>query len=193
MTNSFEFDLVFTLPDSSKPDAYALADAVYQAGFDDAVVGTGEHGVVAVSLEAEGDDAELVIVEAARALLRYLPDGCGLREVRPDLVSLADVSARLNIRRQALQKRPMPPVAAHGLYRVTEIFVSLKEQLQKRSGARFSLHGAVGWFSAGYGAQKLNARLALGELDPVSLRVIGEDEGEKVPNRSLVVKDSCKS
>ena len=94
MAEEFEFELVFALPDGEH-DAFALSDAVFEAGFEDALVGTGHAGLLGVELELEGDEAESAILEAARALIKALPQGTVLREVRPDLVSLADVAEKL--------------------------------------------------------------------------------------------------
>lgn len=69
----------------------------------------------------EGEEAEAVIVGAVLAILRKLPEGSALREVRPDLVSLADVAKKLDVSRQTLQKRDKPMPAVNGLYRVTEV------------------------------------------------------------------------
>ena len=101
MAEEFEFELVFALPEGEH-DAFDLSDAVFEAGFEDALVGTGQAGLVGVELEVEGDDAEVVILDAARALIKALPQGTVLREVRPDLVSLADVAEKLEVKRQAL-------------------------------------------------------------------------------------------
>jgi hypothetical protein len=174
MPELFEFDIIFALPEG-KHDAFDLSDVVYEAGYDDAVIGTGQAGRLAVALELEGDSAESAILTAARAILQHLPVGSVLREVRPDLVSLADVAKRLNIQRQSLQKRAMPPLAMAGFYRVTEIEQALaapdKKGNKKTRRARFSLERAKPWFAAGRGAQRLNARISLGMLDPVSLEV----------------------
>jgi hypothetical protein len=171
MMELFEFDLVFSLPEGSTHDAFALADCIYAAGFDDAVIGTGQPGLLAASLECAGEDAETVIRQVARAILPHLPAGSWLREVRPDLVSLADVAGRLQIKRQSLQKRPMPQPVTHGLYRVTEIFGVLTQQLNEKPSVRFDIDNAKPWFAAGKGAQRLNARLALGDLDAASLDI----------------------
>ena len=165
----FEFEVVFALPDGEF-DVLDLSNAFFEAGFEDAVVGLGQRGLVAVALELEGDDAEKVIVSAARDILKHLPPGSALREVRPDLVSLAEVAKRLHIKRQALQKRRMPAPALCGHYRVTEIAEAITEA--KTAGcrkARFDVHVADSWFAAGRGAQIVNARIALGQVDPFSL------------------------
>jgi hypothetical protein len=168
MTQMFEFDLVFSLPDDGL-DPITFSEAIYDAGYSDAVIGTGQPGTVAVALEMQGHDAEGVIIESARRILAVLPNGSSLREVRPDLVSLAEVAGRLGIQRQALQKRKMPPPLAGGLFRVTEIAAELLRSEEHRK-ARFRVDQARAWFAAGHGAQRINARLALGALDPRTLQ-----------------------
>ena len=97
----FEFDLVFVLP-TPAPDEGALLDALHEAGCDDAVIGIGRPGCIGLAFIRPGRDAEAVIVEALRQAATALPKGSGLREVRPDFVSLADVAARMPLTRRAL-------------------------------------------------------------------------------------------
>lgn len=153
----FEFDLVIALPDR-EADMDALIDALFDAGFDDAVIGTGSAGLVGLSLCRKGPAAEDVIGQAAEAALSALPPGSRLREVKPDLVSQADVAARLNVTRQALQKRDLPPPSLGGLYRATELFAALAAQPGKVADA---LKQAQPWVASAPAAQKINARLAL--------------------------------
>ncbi len=68
---------------------------------------------------------------AITQVLSALPEGARLREVKPDLVSLADVAARLSVSRQALQKRDMPPPSLGGLYRASEILPALTEEAKR--------------------------------------------------------------
>ena len=153
----FEFDLVIALP-AGERDEDAMLDALFEAGCDDAIVGTGAAGLVALGFIREGADPEAVISGAVEQALRGLPDGAVLREVRPDLVSLADVAARLQVSRQALQKREMPPPSLGGLYRVTEMVRYLEGQPGK---IRDGLEKAAAWFAAAPAAQKINSHLGL--------------------------------
>lgn len=155
----FEFDLVFALPEKTVGED-AILDALYEAGCDDAAVGLGAPGLIGLGFTRAGHDAETVISDAAKQVLSTLPEGAVLREVKPDLVSLAEVAARLKVTRQALQKRQMPPPSLGGLYRASEMppyLDSVKGKL--RDGFR----DASAWFAAAPGAQRVNARIGLGE------------------------------
>ena len=176
MVEPFEFELVFALP-AGDHDVFLLSDAVHTAGYEDAVVGTGDPRLLAVELEAEGEDAEVVILQAARAIIRGLPCGTTWREVRPDLVSLADVAEKLKVRRQALQQRDMPLPTLGGLYRIDEMFQVLSQATEPQPGrrrARFDVDGARKWFLAGKAARKLNAMLTMHQIDPAMIKVLSK-------------------
>lgn len=171
MAEQFEFELVFALPDGEQ-DPFDLSDAVFEAGFEDSLVGTGIPGLLGVELVAEGDDAEEVILATARQLLKHLPPGTQLREVRPDLVSLADVAGKLGVKRQALQQRDIPLPSLGGLYRIDElaaVLFAITTPEQGRRRPRFDIEPASRWFRAGSAARQVNAKLTMRELDPRSL------------------------
>jgi hypothetical protein len=157
----YEFDLVFALPEGAAEEG-ALLDSLFEAGCDDGVVGLGAAGLLALGFTRPGIDAEAVISGAVSQALSALPTGTRLREVKPDLVSLADVAARLNVSRQAMQKRQMPPPSLGGLYRAAEML----SYLEKQPGGKVqeALASAQGWFSAAPGAQKINAKISLDAL-----------------------------
>ena len=172
MAEQFEFEIIFSLP-PGEHDPFVLSDAVIEAGFEDALIGTGNPKLLAVELEASGEDAESAILNAARAIMRNLPAGTQLHEVRPDLVSLADVAAKLDVTRQTLQQREMPLPVAGGLYRINEIAAVIGRAALPEPGRRrprFRADIAMKWFRAGEGARSLNAKLALKALDPRSLQ-----------------------
>ena len=157
----FEFDIVVSLPKGAE-DEDAIMDALFEAGCDDAVVGLGASGIVGLGFTRAGGDAEVVISDAVTQVLSALPEGARLREVKPDLVSLADVAARLSVSRQALQKRDMPPPSLGGLYRASEMLPALEAHPGK---VRDALDAARGWFASAAAAQKINARASL-SVDP---------------------------
>ena len=184
MAEQFEFALVFGLP-AGKHDPLALSDAVFGSGYEDAVIGTGNPKLLAVELEASGDESETVILTAARAIIANLPRGTELREVRPDLVSLADVAEKLEVARQTLQQREMPPPVAGGMYRIDEIAEVIERAEEPAAGRRrprFRAALARKWFLGGKGARTLNAKLALKTLDPRSLRM--DEDGEQAQRRA---------
>ncbi len=155
---AFEFDLVCALPEGT--DEGGVLDALYEAGCDDAAVGLGASGLIGLGFTRVGQDPEDVISETVKQAMRGLPEGTQLREVKPDLVSLADVAARLKVTRQALQKRKMPPPSLGGLYRASEMPPYLDAVPGKlRNGFR----SARAWFAAAPGAQRVNARISLAE------------------------------
>lgn len=156
----FEFDLIFALPQEAPAEA-SMLDALFEAGCDDGVIGLGASGLLAIGFTRSGADADAVISAAVSQALAALPTGTRLREVKPDLVSLADVAARLNVSRQAIQKRPMPPPSLGGLYRAAEMPSYLEAHPGKVSDALVS---AQGWFLAARAAQRINAKISLEAL-----------------------------
>ncbi|MDE0028888.1 MAG: hypothetical protein OXU42_05715 [Deltaproteobacteria bacterium] len=161
---AFEFDLVLALPEGA--DEGAILDALYEVGCDDAVVGLGASGLIGLGFTRAGEDPEAVISETVKQVLKGLPQGTRLREVKPDLVSLADVAARLKVTRQALQKRRMPPPSLGGLYRASEMPPYLDAVPGKlKDGFR----AAEAWFAAAPGAQRVNSRIGLDDFEPANL------------------------
>lgn len=173
MAEQIEFELVFGLP-KGEYDPFELSDAVFEAGFEDAIVGTGNPRLLGVELEGEGDDIEAVILDTARAIIKHLPEGTELREVRPDLVSLADVAEKLDVSRQTLQKREMPLPVAGGLYRIDEVAAEISKAKAPAKGKRkprFDSSAAEKWFLGGAAARRLNAQIAMEVIDVRTLEV----------------------
>ena len=159
----FEFDVLASLP-NGKIDEDAVLDDLYEAGCGDALVGLGMPGIVGVSFIRTGPDAESVIADAIKQVMSALPEGSLLREVRPDLVSLAEVAARLGVDCRVLEKRKIPPVSQGGLYRVSEVHSALNKRPGNLSAA---IHGTRSWFASAKAAQKINAGISMElTLDP---------------------------
>ncbi len=98
-----EFRLVFQLP------AVAAAvndwvEALAEAGCDDAIVGTGHPGRVALDFCREAENAEQAIDSAIKNVAAAIP-GAELIEAAPDFAGLTEISEIIGISRQALRKQ----------------------------------------------------------------------------------------
>mmetsp|Transcript_12163 Transcript_12163/g.15892 ORF Transcript_12163/g.15892 Transcript_12163/m.15892 type:complete len:149 (-) Transcript_12163:706-1152(-) len=147
--------------------------------------------MMAVELEVEGEEAEAVILNAARSILKFLPEGSALHEIQPDLVSLADVAEKIGTTRQTLQQRKMPLPAAGGLYRIDEVAEALRVAMKGVTGKRkprFTLDAASGWLNAGIAARRLNAQMTIKMIDAVSLERTEEEERPASKQRRQVAR-----
>ncbi|HYF85562.1 DNA-binding protein [Azospirillum sp.] len=130
----WEFVLKFRLP-PGRTEPTAWLDALFEAGCDDATVGTGRHGSVALDFSREAVSADVAIRSAIADVLKAIP-GAQLTEIAPDLVNLADLAeivgcSRQNIRKYAAAEiRTVPaafPDPVHtgnpSLWRLAEVLV----------------------------------------------------------------------
>ncbi len=98
----YEFDLKFKLP-ATVADTAELVERMGKAGCDDAVVGVGQPGRVALRFAREADSAKRAIVSALRDVKKAIPHA-QLVEAGPDLVGLTDVAEMLGMTRQNMRK-----------------------------------------------------------------------------------------
>lgn len=98
----YDFVLRFKLA-----DADAVGDDVVErlgeAGCDDATVGVGVPGRVALMFTREASSAKQAIVSALEDVKRALPDA-ELIEVSPDLAGLTDIAELVGVSRQNMRK-----------------------------------------------------------------------------------------
>lgn len=113
---TFEFTLRFSLADASEnPDDHV--EALYEAGCDDAVVGVGRRGHVALMFAREARSAFHAVTSAVRDVRKAIP-GAVLVEASPDFVGLTDVAdiagfTRQNMRKLMLANPATFPPAVH--------------------------------------------------------------------------------
>lgn len=101
----WDFVLTFRLPEGGEEPS-AWLDALFEAGCDDASVGVGRRGFIALDFTRGGGSAEQAVHSAIAAVDGAIP-GAVLTEVGPDLVSLTDLAAMLGCSRQNLRKYAM--------------------------------------------------------------------------------------
>lgn len=100
--SEFDFLLKFDLADpNSDPDKFV--DALYEAGCDDATIGIGQHGRVALNFTREAASAFDAVASAIADVKKAIPDA-RLVEATPDLVGLTDIAEILGCSRQNIRK-----------------------------------------------------------------------------------------
>lgn len=97
-----DFILAFKLPHPAD-DPTGFTDALFEAGCDDATLGVGKNGAIALYFTREAGNAEEAIRSAIAAVETAIP-GAELTEVKPDLVNLSDLAEIVGCSRQNMRK-----------------------------------------------------------------------------------------
>jgi DNA-binding phage protein len=112
----YVFTLKYRLHDHDGVDQ-ALLDRLFDAGCDDALLGIGQSGRLALEFTREAESGERAL-ESAIADVRSTFDNTELVEVLPDYVGLTDIAehvgmSRQNLRKIALKHAATFPAAIH--------------------------------------------------------------------------------
>lgn len=98
----YDFTLKFKLPDSNtSPDE--LVERLGAAGCDDALVGTGMRGRLALAFTRKAKTAKAAVFSALADVRKAVPN-VELVEVAPDFVGLSDVAEMAGVSRQNMRK-----------------------------------------------------------------------------------------
>jgi hypothetical protein len=98
----YEFTLKFKLPDPTT-DTDMYVDALYEAGCDDAIIGTGTNGFIALDFIREAPSAYDAMSSAINDVRKAIPRA-EIVEASPDFVGVTDVANLLGCSRQNIQK-----------------------------------------------------------------------------------------
>jgi len=114
--NTYDFTARFTLP-PTETDMDSVADRLYGGGCDDALIGIGRPGSVALEFTREASSAHQAVISAIADASAAIP-GSRLVEVAPDLVGVTDVAdlvgcSRQNIRQLMVSGAGSVPVPVH--------------------------------------------------------------------------------
>lgn len=101
-TMEYTFTLRYQLADDDR-DADALVERLGEAGCDDALVGIGQPGRLALEFTREAYSADAAVRSALADVRRAVPSA-SLIEVAPDLVGLTDVADIVGVSRQNMRK-----------------------------------------------------------------------------------------
>lgn len=97
----YHFTLKFAVP--AGEDLEALSAHLYENGCDDAIIGIGVPGRIALNFERESVSAGDAVVSALENVKNIAPQA-KLTEAAPDLVGATDIAEILNCSRQNVQK-----------------------------------------------------------------------------------------
>ena len=131
----YEFRLKFSLP-ASESDMDELVERLGGAGCDDALIGIGQPGRIALDFAREEESAFRAISSAVADIRHVVPDA-KLIEATPDLVGLTDVADIVGCSRQNIRKimvssdGTFPPPVHEGksaLWHLSSILVWLRER-----------------------------------------------------------------
>ena len=98
----YTFTLKYQLADDDR-DLDALVERLGEVGCDDALVGIGQPGRLALEFTREATDAEEAVRSSLTDVRRAIPSAT-LIEVAPDLVGLTDVAEIVGVSRQNMRK-----------------------------------------------------------------------------------------
>jgi predicted DNA-binding transcriptional regulator AlpA len=98
----YDFTLKFHVA-AGNADTEHLVERLGEAGCDDALVGVGQPGRLALDFTREAESAQTAITSALADVKRAAPEA-RLVEVSPDLVGLTDVAELVGVTRQNMRK-----------------------------------------------------------------------------------------
>lgn len=102
MTKEYTFTLKYKLP-ASETSTNELVDMLYTNGCDDALIGTGLPGQIALEFIREAKNADVAIQSAHQDVLKTLPQA-QLIEAAPDYAGLTDIAETVSVSRQQMRK-----------------------------------------------------------------------------------------
>lgn len=102
MVARYDFTLRFTLP-SPDLDMDSVADRLYGQGCDDALIGIGQPGRLALDFARHADSAREAVMSAIADVTNAVP-GARLVEATPDLVGVTDVAEMVGCSRQNIRQ-----------------------------------------------------------------------------------------
>lgn len=152
--SDYEFTLRFRLPDADA-DPEQFISALADAGCDDATIGIGQRGRVALAFAREAGSALEAVTSAIRAVRQAIP-GAALVEASPDLVGLTDVAELVGCTRQNVRKLMLGNVATFPV------------AIHEGSQSLWHLSPVLAWFSEN---QKRPIDRSLIEVSEVTMKV----------------------
>ncbi|WP_030072665.1 helix-turn-helix transcriptional regulator [Halomonas alkaliantarctica] len=164
---TYEFILKFAIP--SDLDGEVLETSLYESGCDDALIGIGLKGRLALEFAREAASAQQAITSAMADVKRAIPDA-RLIEVGPDLVGVTDIAELLVFTRQNMRKLVQSHLATFPL------------PLHEGRASLWHLSEVLDWFQA---HQRRQVDSALCEVARVCMQANVARESRRVPTEQI--------
>lgn len=165
MNREYDFALKFSVPPDLSQDQ--LESSLFQAGCDDAIIGLGQKGRLALNVTREGASAEQAILSALQDVQRALPEA-RLVEAGPDFVGISDMASLLMFSRQNMRKLIQTHMASFPL------------PVHEGASAIWHLCDVLAWFSE---TQKRAIPADLMEVARVSMGVNLVRDAERIDHQ----------
>ncbi|MBW4639969.1 MAG: DNA-binding protein [Gloeocapsa sp. UFS-A4-WI-NPMV-4B04] len=132
--NEYDFTLKFNLQ-NSQTDPNDYVEQLHESGCDDALIGVGEKGRIALNFIRQASSAYEAIKSAITDVKKVIPHAT-LIEATPDLVGLTDAAkilgcTRQNIRNLIVKSELGPPIPIYkgtpSIWHLAEILIWLRE------------------------------------------------------------------
>ncbi|MDX1560697.1 MAG: hypothetical protein R3193_17455, partial [Marinobacter sp.] len=101
MNREYDFTLTFSVPPGL--DQEALESVLFESGCDDAIIGLGQKGRLALNFTREAESAKEAMLSALQQVKKAVPEA-RLVEAGPDLVGISDMASLLSFSRQNMRK-----------------------------------------------------------------------------------------
>lgn len=165
---TYEFTLKFRLPTVDADPALCMG-ALAAAGCDDAAIGIGQRGRIALDFSREAADALSGMLSAVQAVKTAIP-GAELVEASPDFVGLTDVADLLGCSRQNIRKLMVANPA------------TFPAAVHEGAQALWHLHPVMVWFAK---TQKRTLDRALVEVSEAAMLVNFAKEAQRLPSAGV--------
>ena len=139
MKSIFEFTLKFSVP-NDEIDIESCVEQLSVAGCDDALIGVGRRGRIALNFDREAESAFAAVASAVSDVKAAVPRA-RLIEVAPDLVGLTDLADIVQCSRQYMRRLMINggasfPLPVHegrtALWRLAKVLVWLRDKKHYR-------------------------------------------------------------
>lgn len=165
-TNEYDFTLKFSLP-ASDTDAEIYVEALGEAGCDDAIIGIGQKGKIALQFNREAENAYDAILSAIREVKSVIP-GAKLIEATPDLVGLTEIADIMGVSRQNVRKLMLTHIQ------------TFPDPVHTGSSSIWHLANVLQWFES---KQQKQIADSTREIAEASMQVNLAKEAEKLDSR----------